>query len=237
MGATITVNAAGLLKSLNLAADTIKDWTEPLVEWGTYFARATADEWADHKYRDDYRKPSSFRGSAVWPGVPPQYTRKTDGVSVPPWGGVPRIRQGYKRIGSNFVRTSPTGPVTPTTKLVTRFKKVFGMVQGRLQPSGYGALGSDAHRVTPGTVIGFDTGRMINEFTAFRNGYKAGTVSPDKRSITLSTSVKYAAEFNKRRHFDKVNAEDAKKAQEFASRHIVRRLHAARVPVNSPVAA
>jgi hypothetical protein len=229
MGAEITVNTAGLLKSLNLAADTIKDWTEPLTAWGSYFARATADEWAEHLYRSDYRHPTSFRGAAVWPGVPPQYTRKTDGVSVPPWGGVRRIKQGYKRIGSNFVRATPTGPVIPTTKLVVRHEKVFGLVQGRLQPSGYGALGSDANRVTPGTVIGFDTGRMINEFTAFRNGYRAGVIGADKRSITLSTMVKYAAQFNRRRHIDRVIPADVKKAQEFASAHIVRKLKAARI--------
>ena len=31
-----------------------------------------------------------YRGES-WPGFAPQYTRKTDGVTVPAWGGVPKV--------------------------------------------------------------------------------------------------------------------------------------------------
>jgi hypothetical protein len=44
------------------------------------------------------RRGGTFR-SATWADFAPQYTRKTDGVTVPAWGGVARIHGGGKVLG------------------------------------------------------------------------------------------------------------------------------------------
>jgi len=45
-----------------------------------------------------------YRG-VLWRYFAPQYTRKTDGVTVPAWGGVPKLRGG----GNVKGRTRPSG--------------------------------------------------------------------------------------------------------------------------------
>ena len=42
------------------------------------------------------RHGGSYRGVS-WDYFAPQYTRKTDGVTVPAWGGVPKIKAGYSK--------------------------------------------------------------------------------------------------------------------------------------------
>lgn len=76
------------------------------------------------------RRGGSFRG-VTWREYADQYTRKTDGVTVPAWGNVPRLRAGRS------VRTRSGQEA---------------MVRGRLRPSG--------KRITPSSNLLRDTGRL-----------------------------------------------------------------------------
>lgn len=163
----------------------------------------------------DYRHPTSFRGVAIWPGVKEQYTRKTDGAVVPPWGGTPRIRRGWH---SKFVHIG-TGRET----LAGRHIMVWGGVQGKKKRSGYGA------RTQRGDVVGIDSGRMVDEFTGGPEGRNAGELSADRKSISLVTRARYAARFNRRRHIDQVGERDAQALYDYTSEHIAASLHRARL--------
>jgi len=60
------------------------------------------------------RRGGTFRG-VTWDGYKDQYTRKTDGVTVPAWGGVPKLRGGGLVLG----RLRPSGTrVTPSSNLL-----------------------------------------------------------------------------------------------------------------------
>lgn len=87
---------------------------EPLIAWHAYMVRQT-----DLMFEEAGGPGSAVRGGSargvVWPPFAPQYIRKTDGVVVPAWGGVPKLR------GKGMVkpRKRPSGqPVTPASLLV-----------------------------------------------------------------------------------------------------------------------
>jgi hypothetical protein len=70
-----------------------------------------------------------FRG-VKWEGMKPQYTRKTDGVTVPAWGGVPRVAKGYglKRKGGNVKgRLRPSGQRVKQTSVMMQDTGAAGM--------------------------------------------------------------------------------------------------------------
>ena len=60
------------------------------------------------------RHGGTYRG-VTWDYFAPQYTRKTDGVTVPAWGGVPKV----KGSGNVKARIRPSGaPVSPGDSIV-----------------------------------------------------------------------------------------------------------------------
>jgi len=71
-------------------------------EFGVYMRQVTDNTFIK------LRHGGSFRG-VTWSYFAPQYTRKTDGVTVPAWGGVPKLHgggtvQGRKRPSGQFVK-------------------------------------------------------------------------------------------------------------------------------------
>lgn len=62
------------------------------------------------------RRGGIYRG-VKWSYFSNQYTRKTDGVTVPAWGGVPRLKKKKLKSGKGFYKNQ-------------------GKVKGRLRPSG-----------------------------------------------------------------------------------------------------
>lgn len=77
-----------------------------------------------------------FRGEFIWPKMADQYTRKTDGVTVPIYGGVKRIERGFRkatRWASDIatLKTERRGVSTGE-----RMSRVSGNVSGKLRKSG-----------------------------------------------------------------------------------------------------
>lgn len=91
----------------------------------------------------------SMRGHS-WAPMAPQYTRK-DGTVVPAWGGVPRVREGFRKRVKGPERGKSTGE---------RMSNVSGTVSGRRRPSG--------KRVTQTSVINMDTGTLKSEILTSR---------------------------------------------------------------------
>jgi len=90
----------------------------------------------------------AFRGE-TWVRMKPQYTRKTDGVEVPAWGGVRRVRRGWKKSTKGPGRGKSIGQ---------RMKKINGTVSGRRRPSGA--------RVKITSIMNRDTGVLMNSLSA-----------------------------------------------------------------------
>lgn len=87
------------------------------------------------------RSGGTYRG-VTWKPFAPQYTRK-DGTVVPAWGGVARVRAGFRK--------GATGDASRPGKRSTgvRMSRVSGKVAGRLRPSG--------QRVTKSSALMQDT--------------------------------------------------------------------------------
>jgi len=153
MGLTTTINLGGL-RTLAKLPERVALVPSNMAMWADEYRAKHMIAWESMKYLNLNTGAVSFRGETMWMASPDQYTRKTDGVTVPPWGGVPRIAPGWS--GGK------------------RMKKVTGVVQGRGRPSGA--------RVTPNSTMMVDTGRMRGGFLTPRfenNGFRVLFEVPD----------------------------------------------------------
>lgn len=76
-----------------------------------------------------------FRGVFRWPPTADQYTRKTDGQTVPVYGGVPRIQRGFRkaRVWASNIATKKTQRRGVSTG--ERMARTSGNVSGKLRKS------------------------------------------------------------------------------------------------------
>jgi len=163
----------------------IQDASRPLRQWAVEYGRKVAEAWGRITYGALYSGSVTFRGEVTWGSVGPQYVRKTDGVAVPPWGGVPRIRGEVLHVASVIA----TGK-----KIYGRAEKAYGNVKGKLRPSG--------KRVTSSSVFGADTNAMRRQFTT------NPTLSADRKTVTLVTNAKQSERFNERAPFGFLTSSD-----------------------------
>ena len=70
-----------LIKSRNA----LRGGRRTFAEFAKYMGQVTASTFAALRHGGNYR-------GVHWDYFAPQYTRKTDGVTVPAWGGVPKLR-------------------------------------------------------------------------------------------------------------------------------------------------
>lgn len=158
--------------------------SKPFKRWALITGRAIEADWQkmtfSHLYSvSGFAGGKNFRGNISWRPVRPMYGRLTDGVSVPPWGGVTRIAAGF---------TIDASSVEKRRAIKVKATRVFGKVSGRKRPSG--------KRVKPNDVVGQDTRNMIKQFT--RNPQ----LHANKRGISMVTNVKYAHHQNNLRQFN-----------------------------------
>lgn len=85
MKLTAEIESKNVLRVLGATADAGSDFTQPLGEFAQYMRVQT-----DNTF-EALRRGGRFRG-VFWADFRPQYTRKTDDVTVPAWGGVPKVR-------------------------------------------------------------------------------------------------------------------------------------------------
>lgn len=144
------------------------------VRAGNYMRQVTGQTFAA------LRNGGTYRG-VTWPYFAPQYTRKTDGVTVPAWGGVPHIGQ-YSWI-SEHKRANQKA----RGEKVDRTNK-NRLVKGRKRPSG--------KRIKEGDALMQDTGTMR------RSVVTAWDIARiDDRRAEFGTGLRYAPQQQARRLF------------------------------------
>ena len=95
----LTLDNDEVLKVVQAVEDALGNDVRPIWREFAAYMRTTVDQ----MFRT-LRHGGSGRGVA-WPYFADQYTRKTDGVTVPAWGGVPKIHGGGFVLG----RRRPSG--------------------------------------------------------------------------------------------------------------------------------
>lgn len=150
-------------------------------------------------------KGGDFRG-VHWNGFASQYTRKTDGVTVPAKGGVKRLRKGFS------ARTRKSGRIfysgvsqNIATGQFEGKQATGGTVRGRLRNSG--------KRVTASSKLMQDTGQL--RAAALNN------VKIRDSLLVMDTRTKYAGYQNQLRPFAFFNLPtDANVAQDMLLRRL-----------------
>jgi hypothetical protein len=76
----------------------MKDIKKPLYNWILGVAYRIGQAW-NITYQQLFSGSVTFRGESTWGSVRPMYTRITDGMAVPPWGGVSKLHGGGAVLG------------------------------------------------------------------------------------------------------------------------------------------
>lgn len=137
---SLGVDDANLRRQLARFGDGATNGTKPL----RAFYLAIKPQWLK-QWNAVKATGGTFRGK-VWPAFADQYTRKTDGVTVPAWGGVPRVQRGFRK-ATKWSDADRRG-----VSVGQRMAKTSGTVSGKLR-------GSD-QRVTQNSIQMRDTGEL-----------------------------------------------------------------------------
>lgn len=128
----------------------------------------------------------------------PVYVRKTDGVAVPPWGGVPRLARLKQYRGTAGFRASELGSFSnrnrgsgSSIRREVRSTVREATVRGRLRGSG--------KRLAEGDQIERDTGRMLQSVANAIGRESIRDVGPVE--MRFGTMVPYAEVQNRTRPF------------------------------------
>lgn len=154
------IDVADVTSALQQLEERLEDGTQPLAAFDIEVKGEIGLEWGLNA-----RAEGGYVRGQWWEGFADQYTRKTDGVTVPAWGGVPKVKLGYRVIGRRLSlgtmsdrgrgRATYRGLRQTTPVLEVELKGYRrGTVQGRLRPSG--------GRVTPQSILMVDRGRLRN---------------------------------------------------------------------------
>lgn len=162
----IKVNSDGARRKLHTLGTAAADGRKPLRIFYQLHRAVVFRAWGQQRPQG-----GTFRGK-VWPKIKDQYTRKTDGVTVPVYGGVPRIRAGYRK-AAQWTETQRRGVSTGV-----RSAKASGNVSGKLRRSN--------RRWTPNSVPYMDTAELRNQLYPARpdidrNRLRLSVDAPDWR--------------------------------------------------------
>lgn len=135
----LQVDDGGLNTTIRALVNGSGNFRRPLSQWVAYMNGQTISTF------NALRTGGTYRG-VTWPYFKPQYTRKTDGVTVPAWGGVPTI--GRNSWISQRAREKRGEPA----------KVREGRVKGRKRPSG--------KRLKQGDALMQDTCTLLRSITS-----------------------------------------------------------------------
>lgn len=166
----ITVDKSQLDARLNEVARKISDVRPVLTHWATEEGAERGKKWNEMSFGRLYASAAMFLGEIPWQKVPPMRVRKNGG-RVPPFGGVPRIALGMRKVAGTMVK----------------MKRITGNVLGRKRKSGARLKASD--------VVGKDTHTMYKQFV------REPRMAQDGKSIDLVTVTSYAVHQEKLRSF------------------------------------
>ena len=181
MVAKLTVDDAEVKKLFKHVEETLGGDVRPIWREFAQFMRAQVDK----AFKKGRHGGAIGRGGISWSYFRPQYTRSSDGVTVPAWGGVPKVAAGYSAYKVKGGKTKSG-----------KSRKTGGKnVRGRMRPSGA--------RVKSGDSIMQDTGTMRAR-AALVQALKKNTLSLGPQGVT------YAAAQNEARPFLFFEPNDAK---------------------------
>ena len=125
----VQVKDEAVLRALNKVEDRADHLKPVFLRFAQYMRVETS------KTFDALRTGGSYRG-VRWRYFAPQYTRKTDGVTVPAWGGVPKLRgrgnvlgrkrPSGQRVAKGDAIMQDTGTMRSRAALVIHLKKHSG---------------------------------------------------------------------------------------------------------------
>jgi hypothetical protein len=165
-----------------------------LTRWLQQVAVSIHSAMSSITWQENFDGPVNFRDVAEWPKAKPLYVRK-DGKVIPPWGGVPRVSAGWKKMKGGAM---------------ARHSKVTGNVRGRKRPSGA--------RIKPEDIMMEDTQHMIREFT---DDVK---LSPDHKMGWLGTARTYARRQASRRPWERATPRDRAALVEIAEQEFAKEI-------------
>ncbi len=134
--APITVIDRRLLERLEAKAGLIKHPKRVMRRFHVYMVGQTGQMFRENKHGGTHR-------GVTWPWYTPQYTRKTDGVTVPAEGGVPKLHGG----GNVKGRLRSSGG---TSKRTTKQSNLLRLT-GRLASEVVTAINIDDNEMEMGT--------------------------------------------------------------------------------------
>ena len=155
----------------------------PLSKWETGYGDRGLDQAS--RPRPTVAKAGTYRGNR-WPGLAIQYKRKTDGVVVPVWGGVKRLRTG------RVTRATGTGVRVGGGPGVIHVGQTFsgGNVRGKLNSQGKEYKRSD---------LQLGKARQAGLFQSWFA--PTGKLSPNGKRLTKTTNKPHAARIAAKRPF------------------------------------
>jgi hypothetical protein len=170
--------------------------TNPMVKWRAGYNVRQLRAWQS---RPSVGRSGTVRGNP-WHRLKPQYKRKTDGVTVPVWGGVPRLRTGTvtragvasERFGEGAGRAVvKVGQKTRTGPVLGKLKRT-----GRRYKEGDPQLG----KIRKGGLLG----SWLQAPPVFRN---------KNRTVEVRSRKPHAVHVERRRRYvwgPKIQAEESK---------------------------
>lgn len=111
MHTRITIDDRALRRAIDDLGRVAQDGTEPLRQFDAEWKAVVLQEASKIRASG-----GTFRGQ-TWAPMKVQYTRRTDGVTVPAWGGVAKVRGGSRTVQG---RRRPSGQRVRPTSIVNR---------------------------------------------------------------------------------------------------------------------
>ena len=165
----------------------------PLVQWRAAFGGRTLSS-----ARPTVAQAGGYRGNP-WPRLKDQYTRKMDGVTVPVWGGVPRLRAGTVTRGGgsltllkSLTKAQRAGLIGNPGVTEKGRRTTGGNVLGKLKRDGSRYQSSDPQ-------LGKNLGRSGGLLTDWATS--PPIISESGKTVTVTSNVAHAEHVEARRQF------------------------------------
>lgn len=184
----LEVDDGGLNTNIRLMVNAGGDYRNPLNKWRAYMIGQTISTF------NALRTGGTFRG-VTWPYFSPQYRRKTDGVEVPAWGGVPTIGR------NSWINQRAREKRGETAKVRE------GKVKGKRRPSG--------KRIKHGDALLQDTRTLMRSVTTGLDISETSDVM-----IRWGSRLKYAEKQQRMRKFLFVTDRDKDVLEKLALDHL-----------------
>lgn len=144
------VDSRAAIRALEELGTRAADGRIPLRRWYQGYRARVITAWGK-------MRPSGglFRGVFPWAKTKDQYTRKTDGVTVPVYGGVARVQRGYQKAKAWATDIATRRTQRRGVSTGERMARTSGNVSGKLRKSGQRWTAKDVPLMDTGELRDF----------------------------------------------------------------------------------